>query len=136
MLSEMRIGELARAAEVSVETIRYYERAGLLPAPVRSAGYHSYAANDLTRLRFIRRAKALGFGLGEIAELMNLREDEVTTCAEVGRRAAAKLGDLDARIRELDAIRRALARLAASCGSSPPGTCALLHHLEETPDDE
>jgi hypothetical protein len=67
---------------------------------------------------------------------MNLREDADTTCAEVGRRAAAKLNDLDARIRELDAIRRALARLAASCGSSPPGSCALLHHLEETAADE
>jgi DNA-binding transcriptional MerR regulator len=100
---EMRIGELARAAGVGVETVRYYERAGLLPMPARAGGYHSYGADDLASLRFIRRAKALGFGLGEIAELMSLCEDEVTTCAEVGRRAAAKLDDLDARIRELAA---------------------------------
>ena len=132
----MRIGELARAARVSVETIRYYERAGLLEVPARTSGYHSYQPDDLARLRFIRRAKALGFGLREIGELMSLREDDGTSCSEVGRRAAAKLADLDARIRELNAIRRALASLAETCGGSPPGTCALLHHLEETGKDE
>lgn len=129
----MRIGELARAAGVGVETIRYYERRGLLPAPPRTNGrYRSYETDDLARVRFIRRAKTLGFALGDIAELLSLRDDEATSCAEVGRRAAAKLADLDRRMGELAAIRRALASLAASCGAAAePGTCALLSHLEE-----
>ena len=129
----MRIGQLARAAGVGVETIRYYQRRGLLPAPERSNGrYRSYDTADLARVRFIRRAKSLGFGLGDIADLLALRDDEATSCAEVGRRAAAKLTDLDSRMRELAVIRRALASLAASCGAAAePGTCALLSHLEE-----
>jgi DNA-binding transcriptional MerR regulator len=134
----MRIGELARAAGVGVETIRYYERRRLLPAPPRSgAQYRDYDAGDLARVRFIRRAKNLGFGLEEIAELLELRDDDSTSCADVGRRAAAKLADLDRRMKELETFRRALASLAASCGDlAEPGSCALLHHLEEPPEED
>lgn len=134
----MRIGELASAAGVGVETIRYYERRGLLAPPARTAArYRAYGDEDLVRVRFIRRAKGLGFGLEEIAELLELRDDESTSCADVGRRAVAKLADLDRRMRELDTFRRALASLAASCGKSvEPGSCALLHHLEDPEERE
>jgi DNA-binding transcriptional MerR regulator len=134
----MRIGELASAAGVGVETIRYYERRGLLAPPSRTAArYRVFGDEDLIRVRFIRRAKRLGFGLGEIAELLELRDDQSTTCAEVGRRAAAKLVNLDCRMRELDTFRRALASLAASCGkAAEPGSCALLHHLGDPEERE
>lgn len=129
----MRIGELAKAAGVGVETIRYYERCGLLPAPARGAGgYRSYGAQDLSRVRFIRRAKTLGFGLDEIGELLALREDEATPCAEVARRAHDKLADLGRRIEQLAAIQHALARLAAACRRGDRSSaCALLDYLTD-----
>lgn len=133
----MRIGELARAAGVGVETVRFYERRGLLPPSERAAsGYRTYGAEDVARLRFIRKAKTLGFELREIGELLALREDAATSCGEVGRRAVAKVADLERRIAEVDAIRRALVRLAAECSKGgASGPCPLLRHLaEETKD--
>jgi MerR family mercuric resistance operon transcriptional regulator len=129
----VRIGELARAAGVGVETVRFYERRGLLPAGERTvSGYRTYGAEDVERLRFIRRAKTLGFELREIGELLSLREDETTSCGEVRRRAAAKIAGLERRIAEVDAIRRALQRLAAECGEGgASGACPLLRHLAE-----
>jgi MerR family mercuric resistance operon transcriptional regulator len=129
----VRIGELARAAGVGVETVRFYERRGLLPASERTvSGYRTYGAEDLERLRFIRRAKALGFELREIGELLALREDDSTSCGEVRRRAAAKVADLERRVAEVDAIRRALVRLAAECSKGgASGPCPLLRHLAE-----
>lgn len=128
----MRIGELARAAGVGVETIRFYERRGLLPtAPQAGSGYRRYGEESLARVRFIRRAKRLGFELREIAELLALQPNAATSCGEVVRRAAGKVADLDRRIAELATIRRALQRLAAECtdGGDRAGGCPLLAAL-------
>lgn len=128
----MMIGELARRAGVNVQTVRYYERRGLLPAPHRTAaGYREYADDTCDRLRFIRRAQELGFTLVEIQELLVLRRDPRTTAGAVKARAEAKIADLDRRIGDLERIRHALHHLAGRChgGRGPVGDCPLLDAL-------
>lgn len=118
----MKIGELAQRAGVGIDTVRYYERQGLLPVPVRVAsGYRSYEAMDVSRLHFVRRAKALGFTLIEIRELLALsgrRDDDMG-----GLKAAAtgKLAGVETKIADLTRIRDGLQSLVASC----PGHGAL-----------
>jgi DNA-binding transcriptional MerR regulator len=121
----MTIGELARAAGVNVQTVRYYERRGLLEEPPRRAsGYREYPESDLARLGFIRRAQGLGFTLAEIGDLLSLRVDPRTTSADVHRRVEEKLTDLRR-------IRGALRELAASCKAhGPVGECPFLEALE------
>lgn len=122
-MPDMKIGELAERAGVSVQTIRYYEGRGLLPEPSRtSSGYRQYGENDVRRLRFIRRAQDLGFTLGEIGELLALRVDPATTPRDVRQRAREKIEDTDAKIRELQRIRSALEHLVHECDAE--GTTA------------
>lgn len=125
-------GELARRAGVNVQTLRYYERRGLLARPPRSpAGYRRYPASALRVLRFIKGAQALGFTLEEIEELLALRVDRNTTCREVRARAEAKLADIEAKLASLGQMRRALQRLADSCRGRGPAThCPILEALE------
>ena len=129
----MKIGELARQADVAIDTVRYYERQGLLPAPERTqSGYRTYVAEDVARLRFVRRAKTLGFTLDEIRELLALsgrREDDMA-----GMKAAAiqKLADVDARLAELQLVRAGLETLVASCpGHGALAQCPILNALAE-----
>lgn len=129
----MKIGELARRAEVGIDTLRYYEREGLLPPPRRLAsGYRSYGEDDVARLHFIRRAKTLGFTLAEIRELLALsgrREDDM---AGMKAAAADKLVDVETRLAELDRIRDGLKALLASCpGHGALAQCPILHALDE-----
>ena len=127
----LTIGRLAKAAGVGIDTVRYYERAGLLPAPARSAsGYRRYGQDELSRLRFIRRAQRLGFSLAEIDELLALsRQRDI---AAVRRQAAAKLADVDARMRELERVREALGALFEACpGHERDGPCPILSALGE-----
>jgi MerR family copper efflux transcriptional regulator len=128
----MRIGELAERTGVSVQTVRYYERRGLLPKPDRTtSGYRAYDTGDLQRLGFILRAKTLGFTLSEIAELLDLRVDPHSTADDVRRRAREKIADVEARMRDLRQIRRVLSRLVESCeGRGAPDECALMHAIE------
>lgn len=127
----MRIGELARRAEVAIDTVRYYERQGLLPAPERTqTGYRIYADGDVARLRFIRRSKTLGFTLGEIRELLELTGRREQDMAGVKSAALHKLTDVDARIGELKRMRTGLERLVASCpGHGPLECCPILEAL-------
>lgn len=127
----MRIGELAEREGVGVQTVRYYERRGLLPEPDRKpSGYREYGEDDVARLRFILRAKALGFTLSEIGELLDLRVDPGRTADDVRRHAEEKIADVDARIRDLRRIRGALGRLVESCHAhGPPEECALMHAI-------
>jgi Hg(II)-responsive transcriptional regulator len=127
----LTIGQLAREAGVGVETVRFYERQGLLEEPARRAsGYRQYGEEVVSRLNFIRRAKELGFTLREIAELLTLRDDPDTTRADVRRRAEAKVTDIDTRIRYLQRMRDALSRLTATChGDGPAATCPILEAL-------
>jgi MerR family mercuric resistance operon transcriptional regulator len=132
-MKPLTIGELARRAAVGVETVRFYERRGLLAEPARKAsGYRQYGADVVARLRFIRRAKELGFSLKEIAELIGLRLDPDTTCAEVKQRARAKLADIDAKIRDLQRMKEALLKVTASCrGRGPTSACPILDALDD-----
>lgn len=112
----MRIGKVATMARVSVETLRYYERRGLLPDPERSAaGYRSYEPDSVRRVRFIRHAQALGFTLDEIVDLLRLKEDSATSCEDVAERAAATLERIDAKIEQLCRMRGALAQYVTAC---------------------
>lgn len=113
----MTIGELAKKAGVNVQTIRYYEREGLLPKPHRwsDSGYRDYDDEALNQLRFIRSAKDLGFTLREIKELLDLRVLPGESCAEVRQMIGAKLGDIDRRMKEMRRLRRALVKLDAAC---------------------
>ena len=123
-MAPMKIGTLAKSADVAIDTVRYYERQGLLPAPVRLAsGYRDYTDGDVARLRFIRRDKLLGFTLSEIRELLDLSSRREDDMAGMKSAAAQKLADVDAKLAELKRIRRGLTDLVASC----PGHGALEH---------
>lgn len=118
----MKIGQLAAAAGVSIDTVRYYERNGVIPAPERMpSGYRNYGAGDLDRLRFVRRAKQLGFNLQETRQLLALAGSE-DDMSKVKAAAAEKLRELDQRITELELVRDGLRRLVEAC----PGRGALV----------
>lgn len=127
-MEKFNIGLLAKKAKVNVQTVRYYERRGLLPEPPRrESGYRQYSLADLARLKFIRHAKELGFSLKEIEELLSLRVDPNTTCADVKRRTEAKIDDVEEKIRALQRIRDALTHLAGLCrGRGPLSECPIL----------
>lgn len=112
----LTIGQLAERGGVNLETIRYYEREGLmLPPPRRASGHRAYSLNAVRRLRFIKRAQELGFSLAEIKELLALRLDPDQLCTEVVQQIETKTKEVDAKISHLKAIRRALVRLKESC---------------------
>jgi len=131
-LSKLRIGQVAQAAGVNIETIRFYERCGLLADPGRSeSGYRAYPPETVGRVRFIKRAQQLGFTLREIGGLLALRIDETATCEQVRAQAEAKLAEIDAKIADLRRIRAALAALAAACvNDGPTSECPLLDAME------
>jgi len=131
--STLKIGDLARAADVGVETIRYYERRGLLAQPPRrTSGYRQYGLRAVRRVRFIRRAQALGFTLKEIEDLLALRVDDDRSCADVRALARAKLEDIERRVVELQQMGRALERVARRCrGRGPTSECPILEILDE-----
>ncbi len=129
----MQIGTVAQQAGVAIDTVRYYERKGLLPPPRRRAsGYRDYDASDLARMRFIGRAKALGFSLADIAGLLDLSSRRNDDMAGMKRTAGQKLVEVDARIAELTRIRAALQALVDSCpGHGELESCPILHALDE-----
>jgi len=128
----LTIGQVASEAGVGVETVRFCERKGLIGRPARKeSGYRQFHPEVVRRIRFIRRAKELGFTLAEIDELLRLRVDPATTCADVRARAVEKISSVDGKIAELEGIRAALSRLAASCrGAGPAGECPILDALD------
>ena len=131
--STLKIGALAAAGDVGVETVRFYERKGLLPEPPRApSGYRQYPTDAVERLRFIRRAQTLGFSLGEIADLLALRVDEDGACERVEARAREKLANVADKMEELRRIGTALERLVSACQArEPTNDCPILEELEE-----
>lgn len=114
-MDQLTIGKLAQKAGVGIDTVRFYEREGLMPRAQRTpSGYRLYAAKDADRVRFIRRAKALGFSLGEISQLLRLNAGGGNR-ASVRKLAQRRLDDLDRKIREMTAIRGALGHLVKQC---------------------
>lgn len=131
-MEAMTTGELANGAGVNVQTVRYYERRGLLPEPPRtSSGYRQYGPDDLRRLLFIRRAQELGFQLAEIKELLSLRVREDGSCGEVQERAEGAISRIEEQLRQLTRMRSALASLAEACErQEPTAECPILEALE------
>jgi MerR family mercuric resistance operon transcriptional regulator len=135
-MQSLTIGEVARAAEVGIETVRFYEREGLIPEPARRrSGYRQYPPDTVRRLRFIRRAKDLGFTLKEIGELLDLRVDPGRMCADVRELAKAKMADIEAKMLDLARIQAALTELVRTCrGKGPTSECPILDALDEQED--
>lgn len=132
-MKPLTIGQVAQKAGVGVETVRFYERQGLLEEPARKeSGYRQYPEDVVARLRFIRRAKELGFSLKEIKELLALRVDPATTCREVKEQAQAKIADIEGKIRSLLRMKEALVELSRVCrGRGPTSECPILDALEK-----
>jgi MerR family copper efflux transcriptional regulator len=131
-MGSLTIGAVAKRAGVGVETVRFYERRGLVRRPARPrAGYRAYPEDAVARIRFIRNAQALGFTLQEINALLDLRVTAGTSCAAVRSRAAAKLADVRRRQADLERIRVALEKLVAACpGRGGLITCTILEALD------
>lgn len=132
----LTIGKLANRGGVNVQTIRYYERNGLMPTPSRGAsGYRLYSDDAVRRLSFIKQAQLLGFSLTEIQELLSLRMRPGTTCADIRQRARQKIVAVDKKIEDLQRIKSALTKLAAACrGNGPTSDCPILEALESGKD--
>lgn len=128
------IGELAEVAAVGVETIRFYERKGLIEQPPRPvSGFRRYGADAVRRILFIRQAQELGFTLAEIRQLLDLRLDPSRDCAEVKGEALAKIGDIDGRIRSLRSMRAALVAITQACsGEGSTSDCPILDAIESS----
>ncbi len=129
----LTISKAARHAGVGVETIRFYERKELIPRPPRPvSGYRQYPTQTVSRISFIKRAKKLGFTLKEIKDLLELRIDPSRTCEDVRRRAEAKISDIEEKIRSLQKMKKALAKLKGACsGRGPVSECPILEALED-----
>jgi MerR family mercuric resistance operon transcriptional regulator len=128
----LRTGQVAKQAGVNVETLRYYERVGLIDTPPRTAsGYRAYPEATVSRMRFIRRAQALGFSLQEIADLLSLRTRPTASSAEMKARAQAKITDIEDKIRTLTYIKETLAKITMACdGCAPLSACPILDALD------
>ena len=124
------IGVLSKQTGCNIETIRYYEKAGLLPVPARSpAGYRRYGRMHLQRLTFIRRARALGFSIEEVRTLLKLADERKRPCGEVRVVAGAHLKDVQAKIADLRAMERVLRETVAKCASGRSPECPLIESL-------
>ena len=131
--TSMNIGETAHASGVSAKMIRHYEDIGLIPRANRSdAGYRRYNGNDVHTLRFIRQARSLGFPIRQIEELLSLWRDQRRPSRKVKALAQAHVDELDARIRELEAMKRTLQALAAHCHGDERPECPILEGLAAT----
>lgn len=129
-MTRMTIGDLARATGTKPETIRYYERIGLLPPPARTAAnYRSYGAGELARLSFVRRARALGFSIEQVTALLGLADCRERSCDTVDALAQEHLAGIDAKIADLTALRRKLADVIRQCRRGTIAECRILDAL-------
>lgn len=133
-MKAMKIGEIAKRSGIGVETIRYYERERLLQEPERRpSGYRQYDDSTVKRLHYISQAKALGFTLAEIRELLDLSFSANQSCDHIRQRAEAKLEDIANKIRSLQKMRRSLGRILAQCKArNSASDCLLVHGMKST----
>ncbi len=136
MADALTIGQVARRCGLGVETVRFYEREGLVPKPGRTAsGYRQYPEDTVRRILFVRRAKEVGFTLREIKELLSMRVRPGTTCADIRGMAEGKLSDIDEKMGALRQMRRALKALVTEChGRGPVSECPVLEALDREED--
>jgi Cu(I)-responsive transcriptional regulator len=127
---DLRIGDLAKATGTTVETIRYYERIGLLSKPVRTEGnYRAYSERDLKRLNFIRHSRGLGFDVPEVRSLLDLSDHPDRDCGEADRIASGHLAAVTAKIEQLELLRSELARMVGACRGSRVADCLVIETL-------
>ena len=130
---KLTIGILAKESGVGVETVRFYERKGLLKRPLkRCVGYRQYERDDITRITFIKRSQVLGFTLREIQELLKLNSSPRATCSDVRAKADLKIMEIEEKIRDLQNMKHILKELAAACGESKQAVtkCRILNCFE------
>ncbi|HYJ53657.1 MAG TPA: helix-turn-helix domain-containing protein [Allosphingosinicella sp.] len=128
----LKIGALARATGTTPETIRYYERTGLLPKPARTDGnYRDFSAEHLRRLSFIRHARGLGFDIADIRSLAALADDPDQDCAQADRIASGHLDAVERKIEQLARLRNELRHMVAQCRGGSVATCRILHVLSD-----
>ena len=125
------IGELSRRTGCNIETIRYYERIGLLPTPSRRGRYRTYAAADIARLGFVRRSRELGFTIKEVQALLALEVDGLTSCGEARTLAATHLNDVRRRIDDLHRMEQVLAEAVQACDRGDTAGCPLIAALSQ-----
>ena len=127
-MEQISIGELAKRGRVNLETVRYYERQGLLPKPPRlQSGYRAFPGESVQKIRFIKQAQELGFSLGEIKELLALQVDPQSTGADVRKRAEAKIADIKAKMKTLNSMKKTLEQLISTCnGDGSISECPIL----------
>lgn len=132
-MEKLTIGQLAKKVNVNLETIRYYERRGLIPEPPRNqSGFREYTHETVNRTNFIKRLQALGFSLKEILGVLSLRVEPGGTCNDVKVRVEEKIMDIEIKLADLEQIRKALLGLASKCtGEGPIGHCPILIELYE-----
>jgi MerR family mercuric resistance operon transcriptional regulator len=136
MPSSMTIGELSRRTGCNIETIRYYERIGIIPAPPRRGTYRSFSDNDAARLGFVRRARELGFTLEQVRTLLTLAKGDQSSCGEVRELAAVHLADVQARIADLLRMESVLTDAVRACDAGETGPCPLIQVLWESSPSE
>lgn len=131
-MNGLTIGKVAKGAGIGIETVRFYEKEGLLDPPSRTrANYRIYPPRAIVRLRFIKRAKRLGFSLKEIKDLLSLKQDSQATKADVKKKTQAKITDIELKIRDLSRIKETLEWLEESCdGHGHTSDCPILDALE------
>jgi len=135
-MARLTIGQVAKQAGIGLETVRFYEREGLIDKPPRTeAGYRQYPNIAVKRIRFIKRAKDLGFSLKEISELLSLRVSPNKTCRNVKGQTQTKISEIENKILALQRMKRALKKLESACsGKGPTSECPILDHLEKMGD--
>ncbi|MBE9516508.1 MAG: MerR family DNA-binding transcriptional regulator [Proteobacteria bacterium] len=133
-MSSLTIGQVARQADISVETIRFYEQKGLIPKADRTeSGYRQYQTATINLLKFIQRAKGVGFTLNDISDLLTLRADPDSCCADIMVRAKIKLEEIDNKIIELTRIRDSLQDMTSNCnGNDDVSDCPIIESFENT----
>ena len=133
----MKIGAAAAASGCHLETIRYYERVGLVSPPSRTgSGYRAYSQSDVDRLRFISRGRELGFSLDEIRSLLRLSDDPAMSCCDVDAIARIHLSDIRGRVAELQRIASELERVIVECAGGERGNCTILSALKQPPEPQ
>ncbi len=135
--SGMRIGRVSKLTGCNIETIRYYEKRGLLPSPPRTAsGYRLYNSDHLKRLTFVRRSRDRGFSMAEIEKLLSLVDEHQLTCHDMHQQTLAHLGDIQSKIADLERLERVLTEIASKCSDGTVPECPIIDALYEPLDRE